>query len=74
MAELADVMATAAAACIVLASVAWLTSRGRPKLSIPPVLRRVRLFRTSAAASLLFIAVLIGAIGAVLAVFGVAFG
>ena len=74
MVKLPDILAFIAVGCIALAFVAWLTSRGRPTLSIPPVLRHVRLFRTSAAASLLFIAVLIGAIGALLAVFGMAFG
>jgi hypothetical protein len=68
LAKLPDILAFIAIGCIALAFVAWLTSRGRPPLSIPPVLRRVRLFRTSAAATLLLAAVLISAIAAVMAV------
>jgi hypothetical protein len=68
MAEIAQLMTVAVAACLMLACAAWLMSRGRAFLGIPPVLKRARLARTTAAATLLLAAVAIGALAAVIAV------
>jgi len=68
MAEIAKLMAVAVAACLMLACAAWLMSRGRAFLGIPPVLKRVRIARTTAAAALLLVAVAIGAVAATIAV------